>query len=98
MVAHLLILSVFQVDGVVSHAEDGEDEIDEGEDAVQPQQTVPGGGEEGISERCCGCVACRPAWSSVSHPWPPPPPSGTSLSQLPDPHPRDKRGSIQGGG
>lgn len=37
----------------MSHAEDGEDEIDEGEDAVQPQETVPGGGEAEISSRCC---------------------------------------------
>lgn len=36
----------------MSHAEDGEDEIDEGEDAVQPQETVPGGGEAEISSRC----------------------------------------------
>lgn len=52
MDAHLFILSVFKVDRVMSHAENGEDEIDEGKDAVQPQETIPGGGEEGISE-CC---------------------------------------------
>ena len=82
----------------MSHAEDGEDEIDEGEDAVQPQEAIPGGGEEGISERCGGHVACGSAWHSVSHPWPPLPPSRTSPSQLPDSHPRDERGSVQGVG
>lgn len=49
MVAHLLVLSVFKVDGVVSHAEDSEDEIDEGENAVQPQEMVSVG-EEGIGK------------------------------------------------
>lgn len=85
MVAHLLVLSVFKVDRVVSHAEDGEDEIDEGKDAVQPQEAVPGGQEEGISELCGGRMACGPAWCSVSHLWP---------LLLPEPHPRDERGSI----
>lgn len=96
MVAHLLVLSVFKVHGVVSHAEDGEDEIDEGEDAVQPQETVPGGGDEGIGKHCSGHVAHGPAWRSAPHPQPPPPPSRTSPSRLPDPRPRDERGSIQG--
>lgn len=93
--AHLLILSVFKVDGVVSHAEDGEDKIDEGEDAVQPQESVSGGWEEESSEQCGRCVACSPAWHSVSHPSPPPLPSRTSLSWLLGPHPRDEKGSIK---
>lgn len=54
MVAHLLVLSVFKVDRVVSHAEDSEDEIDEGEDAVQPQKMVSGGGKKGISKSAVG--------------------------------------------
>lgn len=89
VVAHLLILSVFKVDRVVSHAEDGENEIDESEDAVQPQETVPGGGEEGTSECCGRCMACGPAWRSAPHPQPPPPPSGTSPSHLPGPQGQD---------
>lgn len=67
MAAHLLILSVFKMHRVVGHAEDCEDEIDEGKDAVQPQETVPGGGEEEISEHCARHVAFRPVWQSESH-------------------------------
>lgn len=71
VVYHLLILSVFQVDRVVSHAKDGEDKIDEGKDAVQPQETVSGREEVRINEHCGEHVAWGPAWHLASHLWPP---------------------------
>lgn len=89
MVSHLLILSVFQMNRVVSHAKDGEDKIEEGEDAVQPQETVPGREEVGINEHCGEHVAWQPAWHSASHLWPPLPPSRTSPCQLSDIHSRN---------
>lgn len=89
MVSHLLILSVFQVDRVVSHTKDGEDKIDEGEDAVQPQETVSGRDEVGINEHCGKHAVWGTAQHSASHPWTPLPPSRTSLCQLSDTQPRN---------
>lgn len=77
-VSYLLILSVFQVDRVVSHAKNGEDKIDEGKDAVQPQETVSGREEVEINEHSGEHVAWGTAWHSASHPKPPLPPSRTS--------------------
>lgn len=52
----------------MSHAEDGEDEIDEGKDAVQPQETVPGGGEAEISSRCSTGTSLALSTSPVATP------------------------------
>lgn len=62
----------------MSHAKDGEDKIDEGEDAVQPQETVSGREEVGINEHCGEHVAWGTAWHSASRPQPSLPPSRTS--------------------
>lgn len=41
MVTHPLILSVFQPNGVVSHTQQRDDEVDQSKDAVEPQKVVP---------------------------------------------------------
>lgn len=37
-----LVLLVVQPQRVVSHAQHGDDKVDQGEDAVKPQEVVPG--------------------------------------------------------
>ena len=46
----LLILSVLQLGRVVEHAEHGDDEVEQGEDAVEPQKSVPARGKPQMSE------------------------------------------------
>lgn len=41
MATHPLILSVLQPNGVVSHTQQGDDEVDQSKDAVEPQKVVP---------------------------------------------------------
>lgn len=41
MVADLLVFSVLQPYGVVGHTQQRDDEVDQSEDAVEPQKAVP---------------------------------------------------------
>ena len=50
MLTDLLILSVLQLGRVVEHAEHSDDEVEQGEDAVQPQKSVPARGKPQMSE------------------------------------------------
>lgn len=41
VVTDLLVLSVLQLYGVVSHTQQRDDEVDQSQDAVEPQEAVP---------------------------------------------------------